>query len=93
MQEDGIDLSQKQTQRVYDLVKAQSFYGYVITVCNRAKENDCPIFPGMPKRIPRDLENPEDYTGSYEEKLNNIKALKEEIKALITEFIEEFAAE
>jgi arsenate reductase len=87
MKEEGIDLSEKKTQSVFSLVKAQKFYGYVITVCNRAKETECPIFPGSPIRLHWDLENPEDYTGTHEEKLNKVRELKNQIKELIVDFI------
>ena len=90
MKEEGIDLSEKKTQSVFDLFKAQKFYGYVITVCKGANETECPIFPGMAKRIHWDLENPEDFTGTEEEKINKIKELKYKIKQLILEFIEEY---
>lgn len=89
MKEEGIDLSEKKTQSVFSLVKAQNFYGFVITVCNRAKESECPIFPGIPKRLHWDLENPEDFTGAEEEKIKKIKQLKEQIKQLVKDFIKQ----
>jgi arsenate reductase len=90
MKEEGIDLSGKKTQNVFDLYKEQKFFGYVITVCNRAKESDCPIFPGNPARIHWDLENPEDFIGTEEEKLKLVRELRDKIKKLIQEFIHEF---
>lgn len=90
MREDGIDLFQKETQSVFDLSKAQNFYGYVITVCNRAKEMECPIFPGVPKRMHWDLENPEDFTGTEEEKITKIRELRDQIKQLVLDFIEDY---
>jgi len=89
MQEEGIDVSQKKPQSVFDL--AQNFYGYVITVCNRAKEGECPIFPGVPKRIHWDLENPEDFTGTEEEKADKTRELKDQIKQLVLDFIKEYS--
>ncbi len=89
MKEEGIDLSGKKTQSVFSLVKAQNFYGFVITVCSRAKESECPIFPGMPKRIHWDLENPEDFMGTEEEKIEKIKELKEQIRQLVLDFIKQ----
>jgi arsenate reductase len=91
MQEEGIDLTEKKTQSVFSLVKAQNFYGYVITVCDRARESECPTFPGVPKRLHWDLENPEDITGTEEEKLNKVRNLKNQIKSLVLEFVEEYA--
>jgi len=90
MKEEGIDLTEKKTQSVFSLVKAQKYYGFVITVCNRAKESDCPIFPGVPKRLHWDLENPEDFTGTEEEQTDKVKELKEQIKQLIIGFINEY---
>lgn len=90
MMEEGIDLAEKKTQSVFSLVKAQNFYGYVITVCDRARESECPTFPGVPKRLHWDLENPEDFTGTEEQKLDKVRKLKDRIKRLVIEFIEEY---
>ncbi len=38
MAEEGIDLSNKETKYIMDLFKAQKFYGYIVTVCDRARE-------------------------------------------------------
>jgi arsenate reductase len=90
MKEEGIDLTEKQTQSVFSLVQAQTFFGYVITVCDRDREADCPVFPGMPKRIHWDLKNPEDFTGTHEEKIDKVRELKDQIKNLILDFIEKY---
>ena len=92
MKEEGIDLTAKQTQSVYQLLKANQFFGYVITVCDRAREADCPVFPGVPERRHWDLKNPEDFTGTDEEKLDKVRALKEQIKTRVLEFIDEVKA-
>jgi protein-tyrosine-phosphatase len=49
MNEDGIDLSGKQPQSVFDLFKTGKTYDHVITVCHDS-ESRCPIFPGITKR-------------------------------------------
>lgn len=89
MKEESIDLSEKKTKSVFSLVRAQNFYGYVITVCDRANEPECPTFPGLPQRIHWDLENPEDFTGTEEEKLSKVRKLKDQIKRLVLDFIED----
>jgi arsenate reductase len=91
MKEEGIDLSSKMTKSVGNLIRAQNFYGFVITVCNRARETDCPVFPGVPIRLHWDLENPEDFTGTDEEILEKVRQLKDRIKQLIIDFIKEHA--
>lgn len=87
MMEDGVDLTNKKTQDLYDLIKQGKFFGYVITVCERAKEEECPIFPGVPMRLNWELENPENYTGTEEQKLDKVRALRDKIKELVEEFI------
>ena len=91
MKEVGIDLTGKKTQSVFNLYKEGKFYGYVITVCNKAKEPDCPIFPGYPKRIHWDLENPEDFTGTEEEKMEKVRELRNKIKKQVQQFVNEFS--
>lgn len=91
MKEEGIDLTGKRTQSVFNLYNEKKFFGYVITVCNKAKESDCPIFPGNPTRIHWDLENPEDFVGTDEEKMEKVRELRDKIKKLVQQFIHEFA--
>jgi len=90
MRDEGVDLSKKKTQSVFDLYKNNRLYSYVITVCNRAKEKECPVFPGVVKRIHWNLSDPEDFTGTNDERLERTKALKEEIKGLVMDFIDEY---
>ena len=88
MLEVDIDISNNKTQSVFELFRAGKFYGFIITVCNRARESDCPIFPGIARRLYWDLENPEDYEGTKQEKLERLRTLRDKIKKLVLEFIE-----
>lgn len=90
MKEEGVDLTGKRTQSVFNLYNEKKFFGYVITVCNKAKESDCPIFPGNPTRIHWDLENPEDFIGTEEEKMEMVRELRDKIKQMVQQFIYEF---
>ncbi|MHB8072748.1 arsenate reductase ArsC [Desulfosporosinus fructosivorans] len=90
MKEEGIDLTGKRTQSVFNLYNEKKFFGYVITVCNKAKESNCPIFPGNPTRIHWDLKNPEDFIGTEEEKMEMVRELRDKIKQMVQQFIYEF---
>lgn len=92
MKEEGIDLTGKESKNVFDLYKAQKFYGFIVTVCDRAEEEKCPTFPGLAKRIHWKLEDPADFTGTDEEKLIRVKDLRNKIKELVEEFIIQYKA-
>jgi arsenate reductase len=51
MEEVGIDLSKNETRRVIDLYRKGSMFGHVIAVCDAANAQECPIFPGVTKRL------------------------------------------
>ena len=83
MQEVGIDISQKKTQAAADLVKAGKIYAYVITVCDESSAEQCPIFPSDAKRLHWGFPDPSVLTGTEEEKLAEIRKIREVIKAKI----------
>lgn len=87
LKEEGIDITGKETKAVFDLFKAGRFYHYVITVCDESSAEQCPIFPGMNERIRWSFTDPSGFEGLYEEKLEKTRAVKEEIKAQIAEWI------
>ena len=88
MKEYGVDISNNQVNSVFDFHKEGRFYSYVITVCSRETEKACPIFPGIRKRLNWELENPEDYTGTDEEKYEKAILLRDEIERRIDELVE-----
>src|ERR1041384_7386349 len=47
MREIGIDISGNQTKAVFDMVRSGQSFAYVITVCDEASAERCPIFPGI----------------------------------------------
>ncbi|WP_022660688.1 arsenate reductase ArsC [Paucidesulfovibrio longus] len=83
MREIGIDLSGKRTQSVFDLYRMGRLYDYVITVCDDADEAKCPIFPGVAQRWHWPFPDPAAAEGTHEEKLEHIRAIRDQIKARI----------
>ena len=51
MAEEGFDISGNKTKDVFDFVKRGEIFGYVITVCDGANAERCPIFSGVTKRL------------------------------------------
>ena len=89
MQEAGIDLSRKGTQGVFDVIRQGKSYNAVITVCDAASAERCPIFPGMVKRIAWSFEDPSAFKGSPEEILKHTRKVRDEIEKAVLEFIKE----
>jgi arsenate reductase (thioredoxin) len=89
MQEAGIDLSKKATRGVFDLLKKGNSYDAVITVCDGASAEKCPIFPGSGKRIAWFFEDPSSFTGTREEILDHTRKVRDEIEKSVRTFVTE----
>lgn len=88
MKEIGIDISLAKTKSVFDLYKQGRMYQYVISVCDEANSERCPIFPGIIRdRMHWSFRDPSSFKGSPEEKLTQTRIVRDEIKAKITEFV------
>jgi len=91
MKEAGIDISHKQTQTVYSLLKKGELFSYVITVCDEASAEQCPIFPGATKRLHWSFPDPAQLTGAEEEKLAKIRVIRDDIKTAIESWYAELS--
>ncbi len=87
MDEIGIDISKKQTQEIFDLYRQGRSYSFVISVCDQAHAEKCPIFPGLSKKLVWSFEDPSSFIGSKEEKMEKIRIVRDNIKTEITNFI------
>ena len=88
MSEEGIDISKNQTKDVFEFYKDGRLFNYVVTVCDAANSERCPIFPGALKTLHWSFEDPASLTGTEEEKLEKTRVIRDEIKAEISRFIE-----
>jgi arsenate reductase len=89
MQEEGIDISAKKTQSVFELYKAGRLYSHVITVCSKDAADRCPIFPGHAERLHWSFPDPSVFTGSDEKIMKQVRAVRDGIKAKVRAFAEE----
>ena len=83
MKEDGIDISSNTTKDVFDFFKEGRLYQYVVTVCDEANAARCPIFPGMHKKINWSFADPSQFVGTYEEKLQQTREVRDKIKEAV----------
>jgi arsenate reductase (thioredoxin) len=88
MREVGIDISNNQTDSAFEFLKQGRRYNYLITVCDEASAERCPIFPGVLERIHWSFTDPSTLEGSKEEKLEKLRTIRDSIKERVIEFIE-----
>ena len=86
MGEAGIDISKKKTQAVFNVFKSGQLFGYVITVCDAASAEKCPIFPGPTKRLHWSFADPSTATGTHDEKLAQVCEIRDEIRKKIEDW-------
>lgn len=83
MQEIGIDISRKGTQAVFDVFKSGKSFAYVVTVCDEASAERCPIFPGVTRRLHWSFPDPSALQGTHEQKLEGVRAIRDTIKSKV----------
>jgi arsenate reductase (thioredoxin) len=83
MQEIGIDISGNPTKAVFEMFKSGKMFTYVITVCDEASAERCPIFPGVTKRLHWSFPDPSSFQGTPQEKLARACEVRDTIKAKV----------
>lgn len=87
MKEDGISIDDQRSKGVEQFLGKLAFR-HVIIVCENAEKN-CPrVFPGAMNRLFWPFEDPSIYEGSYNEKLEKFREVRDQIKARIQEFVQ-----
>ncbi len=88
MNEEGIDLSDKSTNSIYDYYRQGRNYDYVIAVCSKEAAERCPLFPGGGKRLHWPFDDPSQVRGTHEEKLAEVRRIRNAIREQILSFLE-----
>ncbi len=91
LKEEGIDISRKKTNSVFDLYKQGRSYHYVITVCSREASERCPVFPGSGpiQRLHWPFEDSSLFAGAQKERMKKVRDIRDQIKKKILEFEKE----
>ncbi|HWD91780.1 MAG TPA: arsenate reductase ArsC [Verrucomicrobiae bacterium] len=88
MQEIDIDISNNATKAVFDFVKSDEVFTYVVTVCDEASAERCPIFPGATTRLHWSFPDPSSFQGTHEERLAKTREIRDTIKKKIEAWCE-----
>lgn len=87
MAEKGIDISQNKAKSAFDLFKQGKLFSYVVTVCDKEAAQRCPIFPGVRQRIMMSFKDPSSFEGTYEQKIQQTRAVRDEIENEVLDLI------
>lgn len=87
MREIGIDISGNKAKDVFSMFKQGVIFNYVITVCDGANAERCPIFPGITQRLHWSFPDPSALQGSWEEKLAETRQIRDQIRGVVEEFV------
>jgi arsenate reductase len=88
MAEEGIDLANAQTKSVAEMIERGDRFEYVITVCDEASAERCPIFPGGSGRLHWGFPDPSQFQGAPAEKLAAVREVRDAIAQRIHEWCE-----
>lgn len=88
MKEIGIDISGNSVDSVFDFFKAGKIFSHIITVCDAEAAEKCPLFPGVEvKRIHWTFPDPSSADGTYEEKLQVVREIRNMIRTKLEEWL------
>ena len=87
MGEVGIDISGQLTKSAFDLYRSGRLFDFVITVCDEATAELCPVFPGFTRRIHWSFEDLSTLEGAEEERLEKTRKIRETIRERIEEWV------
>lgn len=90
MREVNIDISQNKTKGVFEYVKNGRIFDFVITVCDESTAQQCPVFPGITRRLHWDFEDPSSFNGTLDERIERTRIVREKIETAIMRWVKSF---
>jgi len=88
MDEIGYDISGNTVDSVFKFFKEGKHYNMIIKVCDMKSGQKCPVFPLTREYLDWSLPDPNSFEGTEDEKLNQIRALRDTIKELVFDLIQ-----
>ncbi|HHT20225.1 MAG TPA: arsenate reductase ArsC [Tissierellia bacterium] len=90
MKEIGYDLSQQSIDSVFDFFKDDRHFDIVISLCDSAASQKCPVFPSLMLSLRWQFRDPLDIEGDEAERLETTRQIRDDIKQRVQEFIHVF---
>jgi arsenate reductase len=79
MAEIGYDIGTNETKSVADERIRSREYDYVVTVCDEASAEACPIYPSRGERLHWGFPDPSSFDGDYDERLRRTRGIRDAI--------------
>jgi arsenate reductase (thioredoxin) len=92
LREVGVDIRNKATRSVEEVLKSGVRYTHVITVCDEASAERCPVIPGGGVRMHWSFEDPSQFQGSWQENLARTREIRQQIEARVLEWCSQHCA-
>lgn len=83
MKESGIDIAANHTKSCDDMLRSGLKFDCVVTVCDEASAERCPVFPGGGKRLHWGFPDPSSFQGDAAARLAFTRGVRDQIKARI----------
>ena len=91
MAEDGLDLGDARPDDIMQFFREGRLYDYVIYVCERGVEDNCPVFPGVRRTLRWPFGDPSRVEGTAEQKLEMVRRIRDQIRERVQQWIHEQA--
>jgi len=92
MQEIGIDISTHHTKSVEDILRSGIVFSHVITVCDGASAERCPVFPGAGQCLCWSFPDPSTLTGSHGERMERVREIRDAIRDAVQQWCNQMCA-
>ena len=89
MGEVGVDIAHNATRSVEVAVRSGKKFSHVITVCDEASAERCPVVPGSGARLHWGFPDPSALDGTREELLSGTREIRDSIRAKVEEWCRE----
>jgi arsenate reductase len=92
MHEAGLDISHHRTKSVDDMLHSGHVFSHVVTVCDAAGAERCPMFPGGGQRLHWGFPDPSALTGTHDERMARVREIRDMIQRQVKEWCDSVCA-
>jgi len=87
MEEIGVSMEGQYAKTAKEYVQRGEAFDYVVTVCDESNAERCPMFPGKSERMHWGFPDPSAVVGTDDEKLAQIRPIRDAIKKRVTSWL------